>query len=351
MGPPTLPHDERNASLDLMRGLAALAVCAGHARAFVLVDWVDVRDHGVLDALIYFATGLGHQAVVVFFVLSGYFVGGGVEAAWRHGRWSWTSYAVNRLTRLLMVLLPALLLTLLLDTVGAGLAGGYDGTYHALLASGPAPNAPARHDAAAFFGNLAFLQTIVVPVYGSNGPLWSLANEFWYYVVFPLAWVAVAGRGAARLACAAVVLALLGVLPAHIVWPGCIWLMGYGASRLARSERLAATLASGWWLAASGIGMTLALVMSKRGAWTGWDYVIGLACAFLVAGIGAARGHSRFAPLGGFLADISYTLYLTHFPVLALLWFVLLAPAQYPPGPTGMACWRSPSRSRSVLLG
>ncbi len=31
----------------------------------------------VLDALVYFATGLGHQSVVVFFVLSGYFVGGG----------------------------------------------------------------------------------------------------------------------------------------------------------------------------------------------------------------------------------------------------------------------------------
>ncbi len=97
--------------------------------------------------------------------------------------------------------------------------------------------------------------------------------------------------------------------------------------------------------------MTLALVMSKRGAWTGWDYVIGLACALLVAGIGAARGRSRFAPVGGFLADISYTLYLTHFPVLALLWFVpLLTPRNIPPVPRDMACWHSPSRSHSVLL-
>ena len=37
-----------------------------------------------------------------------------------------------------------------------------------------------------FFGNLFYLQTIVCHSYGSNGPLWSIANEFWYYVLFPL---------------------------------------------------------------------------------------------------------------------------------------------------------------------
>lgn len=30
-----------------------------------------------------------------------------------------------------------------------------------------------------------FLQTRFTPVFGSNGPLWSLFNEFWYYVLFP----------------------------------------------------------------------------------------------------------------------------------------------------------------------
>ena len=35
--------------------------------------------------------------------------------------------------------------------------------------------------------NAFFLQTIVGPTFGSNGPLWSLAYEWWYYVLFPLA--------------------------------------------------------------------------------------------------------------------------------------------------------------------
>src|SRR5262249_14488667 len=41
-----------------------------------------------------------------------------------------------------------------------------------------------------FLGNLFFLQTILVPTFGTNGPMWSLANEFWYYVLFPCAFLA-----------------------------------------------------------------------------------------------------------------------------------------------------------------
>jgi len=37
-----------------------------------------------------------------------------------------------------------------------------------------------------FFGNILFLQTILVNTFGSNAPLWSLSNEFWYYVLFPV---------------------------------------------------------------------------------------------------------------------------------------------------------------------
>ena len=35
-------------------------------------------------------------------------------------------------------------------------------------------------------GNLAFLQDFFARPYGSNGPLWSLSYEFWFYLVFPL---------------------------------------------------------------------------------------------------------------------------------------------------------------------
>ena len=57
-----------------------------------------------------------------------------------------------------------------------------------------APERPPLHlDAATFWGNLVFLQTILVPTYGTNALLWSLANEFWYYMLFPLLAVLIHG--------------------------------------------------------------------------------------------------------------------------------------------------------------
>ena len=37
-----------------------------------------------------------------------------------------------------------------------------------------------------FFTTLANLQRVFFDYFGTNGPLWSLACEFWYYILFPL---------------------------------------------------------------------------------------------------------------------------------------------------------------------
>src|SRR5947208_15340259 len=73
--------------------------------------------------VLYFAGGLGRQAVVMFFVLSGFFIGWSVIGSIRSGRWSWRGYIVRRLTRLGIVLLPALLLTAFWDVAGIALFG------------------------------------------------------------------------------------------------------------------------------------------------------------------------------------------------------------------------------------
>ena len=186
------PMKQRDAALDLVRGVSALAVMLGHLRAFLLVDFGGVPAPGLLTKVFYFATGLGHEAVMVFFVLSGYFVGGSVLAGLGKGSFRWGGYAAARLTRLWMVLFPALILTLAADWVGQRAnPAAYAGGLNHVFKSGPTPVEPAALGPLAFLGNLFFVQTVAVPVYGSNGPLWSLANEFWYYLVFPLLAVSV----------------------------------------------------------------------------------------------------------------------------------------------------------------
>jgi peptidoglycan/LPS O-acetylase OafA/YrhL len=64
--------------LDLLRGLAAFLVLAGHLRAYVFQSFPEIDKAGAqLSAFVkafYFATGLGHQAVMIFFALSGFLV-------------------------------------------------------------------------------------------------------------------------------------------------------------------------------------------------------------------------------------------------------------------------------------
>lgn len=44
----------------------------------------------------------------------------------------------------------------------------------------------------ALFGNLFMLQDVLTPTRGSNGPLWSLSYEWWYYCLFAFALAAIA---------------------------------------------------------------------------------------------------------------------------------------------------------------
>ena len=96
--------------LDMVRACAALAVMVDHLRGLFFVPFSDVRSSDSVVKGLYFLTSLGHQAVMVFFVLSGYFVGSSVLRAFRRSRWSWRWYLNQRLTRLWIVLAPALLI-------------------------------------------------------------------------------------------------------------------------------------------------------------------------------------------------------------------------------------------------
>ena len=133
--------------------------------------------------------------LMIFFVLSGYFVGGSVLKAVDEGKWSWGNYLSNRLVRLWIVLIPALMLTLFWDSIGIFLNGCevYDGQYDKLLGSVP-HHGHYSISAWTFFGNVFFLHDIFFERFGSDGPIWSLANEFWYYIVFPCIFLSLRGK-------------------------------------------------------------------------------------------------------------------------------------------------------------
>ena len=70
-------YSQLSNTLNFLRWLSALMVVIGHLRSFLFVEYNLVENKTVFIKLFYFITGFGHQAVIVFFVISGYLVGGG----------------------------------------------------------------------------------------------------------------------------------------------------------------------------------------------------------------------------------------------------------------------------------
>jgi len=159
----------------------------GHLRNLFFVDLPEINGHSsLLIKIVYFATGFGHESVMIFFVLSGFLVGGTMLRGRIDGNWSWSSYASNRFTRLWVVLIPALLLGAVWDRTGIVVFGTH-GIYGGLAQNNVVRFAVRpRLSGTVMLGNALFLQGILTPTFGSNGPLWSLSFEFWYYVLFPL---------------------------------------------------------------------------------------------------------------------------------------------------------------------
>lgn len=319
-----IPH------LDMVRGLAALAVVLWHLRGFFMVDYAKTS-HGLAVQLAYFISGLHHQAVMVFFVLSGFLVGGSVIRQYRAGRFQWSGYLLRRLSRLWIVIVPALILTALWDSWGAQLVpNGYAGVWHGQLNSGP--DASYDLSAGAYLGNILFLQTTFVPSYGSNGPLWSLAYEFWYYILFPL-WVQMtlgAGTPLRRVCAALLFFVLMVVLPRDIVVRSVIWLFGVGAF-LMLDHAASAKCVSRWPFAATaGVALAVFLIVSRSHPGGYDDFLIGCLVAMTVPWMASAQSRFQlYRRVGYGLSEMSYTLYLVHFPLLAWLYFVFLAPAQF----------------------
>jgi peptidoglycan/LPS O-acetylase OafA/YrhL len=311
----------------------------GHVRGHFFADYQKVRDKSPALDFLYFCTGFGHQAVMVFFVLSGFLISSSIVQSLASGRWSWREYAINRSSRLYAVLIPGLLLGLLWDKLGISLFSA-SGVYSHPLKDFGSAIAQNQLTFSAFVGNLFFLQTILCPTFGSNGPLWSLANEFWYYVLFPLALAGGIGW-AKRTWPRAVTLTLLAAcLTVFLGWDKfvgfLVWLAG--CSLVLAYSRFTITSRRRVYIYAlfSSILLGASLLSARLGGWTmiGSDLAVGCAFALFLFGIvhldfgSSSDIYRRGAQL---FAGFSYSLYVLHFPLVMFLRAWIAPPERWQP--------------------
>jgi peptidoglycan/LPS O-acetylase OafA/YrhL len=316
--------------LDFIRGLSALVVVIYHVRYRFFLDYVDVPERDFTTRFFYSITAFGHDAVMVFFVLSGFFICGSILGDRMSGRWEWRRYLLNRMVRLYVVLLPAIVLTLSVDSIGLRFFGSHV-AYTGLAQDWRHDffNVADRLSANITLGNLTFLQTILVTPLGSNDALWSLSFEFWYYLLFPMLWIAVSSgtSGMLRLGLlAAAVLGLLFVGRTIALYFG-IWLMGAFLAILPRPSWRAftslATLGSLALFVATVVAVHLPSVRSLLGgSLAAADYATAISFATFVYFLTCDRSPSKaglYRTMAKHFAGCSYTLYAVHLPILVLL--------------------------------
>jgi peptidoglycan/LPS O-acetylase OafA/YrhL len=308
--------------LDGLRLTAALAVLCLHAHDM----WFPSSMHRPDEP-----GNASHAAVIVFFVLSGFVIA--YTASMRNAGFG--PYIKARLGRLCSMVVPALLLTALVEVAlrlqgEPGLMALYvRGTF------GP------RYVMTGAFLNEIWLFSAAPP---ANIALWSLSFEFWYYLIFGL-WF-FNGRGWKSWALA---LGACVVAGPKIVLMMPIWLMGCAAYRMPRPVLAPCVRWSAVALLLASVLLTISIVPPKpfpigqapfffaNQFVTDWAVGLSVALALWLLPPRSAQDGRVVSPVlvrrVRRIADLTFPIYLMHYPLL-VLWRVLFGtrlddPAQY----------------------
>lgn len=312
--------------LDVLRFGAAFVVLLSH---FAYPRFTDGRYIAIRDL------NLGSDAVVVFFVLSGLVI----ALTARNKDKSIGRFGFNRITRLISVATPALLLTFALDRVGSTMdPDAYSGWWYNPLDLGEM-----------LLSGLTYSSewTSQGVRLGTNGSFWSLSYEAAYYVLFAVAVFMRGPRRVVALALATIVFGLnvMILLPA---WLAGVWLfhrLQQPADQLAAHAKLMAVgpivlyvlmlavdvpaLLTAVTESLSSPGTVVALRFSDEFLWN-WllagvvtTHLMGM--SLLLSSATSAdtveessvlvRGEQRIR----WLAGASFSLYLVHYPLVQFL--------------------------------
>lgn len=321
-------NEPRLGFMDGLRGLTALYVVLHHAVMELALEPIDPVAARFLGFFLWY----GHYAVAVFIVTSGYCL---MRPVVHSGAWTlregFPAYILRRSRRLLPPYYAALALCLLMTAITPGMRRPTGVRWDAAL--------PASR--AGVIVSHLFLVHNFRPewVHKIDPPMWSLATEWQIYLLFPLLLVA---RRRLGMAGAVVVAFGLGYAAYLMVsYPTflsiCPWFLGLfalgmAAATAAADESTVRTRACrvSWWLATVASAALFFCGDSYLGLNALWlDPVVGVTSACLLVGCSRAKaGHPSTAhtrplrllesPRLVQLGVISYSLYLTHFPLLSL---------------------------------
>jgi len=311
--------------LDRLRWVSAAVVAVGHAIAIL-------NDKANGSALLSFIADARSEAVIIFFVISGYLIGGPLL---RRRDVELRKYAIKRSVRIYIVLLPALVLTLVLDFATLWLWPGNAVVFQAWQGGALGDIAVTeRMTAINFISSLFNIEPLLAKPFGSAGSLWSLGYEWLFYFFLPLLLLASNAIGLGRRGSDIVILGSIGAIGVlspigAAFW--LVWLMGaysgaLNISGIERWSRNASLIKLAAFVSATGL-LFFGHMMPHQISILG----LGISVAvFLNIRRGWEQAESTRIDTG--LAEFSYSLYVTHLQIqtflAALLYQLGYLPAQ-----------------------
>ena len=325
-------NGKQSTFLDWCRVLAAQMVLIGHIIAFQTE----------------YRFMLGNLGVVIFFILSGFLISfSAFEKKSKNPNYGFRLFFVDRFFRIFVPYFPCLLLIVALDysLIAASKANEYD-VYFTFKNFAANLFMLQQHPAGLFADKALGVEYLKLATFGSGRPLWTVAIEWWIYLLF--GWLVLKTTYLKKqpfkfLA----VLLVVGAVPIFNMVAGTgegmslIWFVAAGlaylyhrANHSAEPKTLSNALSGrgGWVAIAAGLILSTLLL---RMAWvsfiqTGFKWkpylfydfsfafilLAGLALIFIW--LGSQQDGPR-NPIARFFSDYSYSLYLIHYSVLNFL--------------------------------
>jgi peptidoglycan/LPS O-acetylase OafA/YrhL len=311
--------------LDTLRGFASIYVLFGHARWLLWEGYtfgykLHPNAYSILNKIgMYFFSlfQFGHQSVLFFFVLSGFVIHWSSSKRFnKTGQFDILDYLFRRLKRIYPPLLLALVLTFLLDNLGLilKLPIYFSHTLYPSINDNIHPVLNWK----TLFGNLGFLQTVYTGVWGTDGPLWSLMYEWWFYVLYiPFIWLFRKNRILASLLVLALwVISLefqFGPLLLKMILNYFVtWYLGMLLADVLLNEKISVKLAGLYLL----VILLFSVLRYYRGIGGDVILAIGIVCLLFVL---LTTNIGRYLKSLHKLGEFSYTLYIIHVPILCLM--------------------------------
>jgi peptidoglycan/LPS O-acetylase OafA/YrhL len=305
--------------LNFLRWFSAFLVISGHLRSIMFTKWQNVQNKSFLTEVLYLLTRFGHEAVVVFFVISGWLVG---SATYRHiqqGTFNFGDYFIARFFRIYMVLIPALVVGAGLDYLGFHYFNAEDfyntgNTYSSAFNYSISERLNSKY----FFANILMLQNHQwFSTFGSNSPLWSLAYEWFYYLLFPIIMLGMKSKVMVqKVFFAGISIGLFGFMPVDMRLYFFIWLIGVSIPFM----RLPFLKNTPLWVLVGIVCASLLIseIVIMQNHVFATDWIIALFLAIFLSKIAHMdRPVSDFVQrINRHLAGFSYSVYVLHMPII-----------------------------------